>query len=175
VSEHDPRDDYDDEPWRDRPSPKDLVRMPASMMGVFGLLQIIITQLYTGVGIATTVLSFVDDGKGIGDVLRSPMDIATMLLIVAVWLLATACAIVVMCGANDLGRFRRYWWVVAGAVLTLLGVPFFYLAVVQFPLGIWLIVLLSRRDVRARFEAVARGRIESGPQELRHARTDRTP
>jgi hypothetical protein len=159
VSEHDPRDDYDDEPWRDRPSPHDLVRLPASMMGVFGLLQCILTQLYIGVGVVTTVLGWVDDGKGVGDVLGSSTDLATMLLLFAAWLMATACTILVMRGASDLTKFRRYPWVVAGAILTLLSLPFVYLAAIQVPLGIWLIALLSRRDVRARFQAVAHRQI----------------
>ena len=164
VSEHDPRDDYDDEPWRDRPSPHDLVRLPASMMWVFGLLQLILTQLYAAVGVVTTVLGWVDDGRGLGDVLRSPAELATMSLIIALWLVATACTIAVMRGANDFKRFRRYPWVVAGAILTLLSIPFFYLAVVSVPLGIWLLVLLSRRDVRARFAPVPCSAINQTPE-----------
>jgi hypothetical protein len=174
MRQHDPRDDYDDEPWKRRRTPEGLVRLPASMMWVFGLLQLIIVQLYLGVGISTTVLSMMDDGRGLGDLWQSP-DRGAMLLVLAVWLMATVCTIIVMRSANDLRSFRRFPWVVAGVILTLLSVPFFYLGIVQVPLAIWIIVLLHRGDVRDRFEAVARGTIESAPQEASNARTDRAP
>jgi hypothetical protein len=161
VSEHDPRDDYDDEPWRDRASPKDLVRLPASIMWVFGLLQCIITQLYMGVGVATTAISLKDDGKSFRELWQTPKEREAMLALLVIWVIATLCTVAVMRGANDLKKFRRYRGVWAGAILTLFSVPFFYLGVIQVPLGIWLIVLLCRRDVQSRFEAAARQEVNS--------------
>jgi ABC-type siderophore export system fused ATPase/permease subunit len=71
------------------------------------------------------------------------------------WFLVTAGCIVIVAGSRDLLRFRRYGLAFAAAVLTVLSLPWFYLCVVQVPIGL-VIQLLRRRDVRARFAAVAR-------------------
>src|SRR6185503_10066851 len=89
------------------------------------------------------------------------------------WLLATAWTMFVMRAANAMRRYRRYWAAVAAAVMTMFSVPFVYLAVVQFPIAVWVLLVLSRRDVRARFEAVARGTMVSGHTEATDARADR--
>src|SRR5262245_38056525 len=157
VSEHDPREDYDDEPWNRRRSPQDIVRWPASIRWVFGVLQFIATQLWMALLISTTiVVEFVDGDQTLGEFWNSVKDEWGFWLYLGAWPVGTACAIIVMRAANDLKRFRRYTFVVAGAILTFLSVPCIFLGVVQVPLGVWLILLLLRRDVRARFEAVAR-------------------
>jgi hypothetical protein len=162
MIDHDQREDYDDIPAWGPLAPEYIVRWPASIMWVFGLLQFIATQLWLAFFAgATLVVHFVDDGKTTGEYWDTMKYEPAFWLTVAGWPVATACTITVMRGANDLKRFRCYPRVVAGATLTLLGIPFFYLAVIQFPLGIWLFWLLLRRDVRARFEAVARRAISS--------------
>jgi hypothetical protein len=173
VTGHDPRQDFDDEPWRGHLAPEAMVRLPAAMMWVFGLLQFIITQLWI-VFFAGLLLfaHFVDEKKTIGELWTLIKSDEEIWLGLAVWPVATACTIVVVRGANGLRNFRRYWWVVTGAILTVLAVPFFYLGVVQLPLGIWLLVLLARRDVRARFAVVARGTMTQAPPEAPDARAD---
>lgn len=158
----DQREDYDDDPDRGPLAPEHVVRWPASAMWVFGLLQLMATQLWLAFFAgATLVVYVVDNGKTIGEAWDAMKYEPAFWLTVAGWPIGTACAITVMRGANDLKQFRRYSRVVVGAVFILLGIPVIYFAVVQFPLGLWLIWLLLRRDVRARFEAVARGTVTS--------------
>ena len=90
------------------------------------------------------------------------------------WPLAVAAPILVMRGAGDMRRFRRYWWAVTAGVLTLFAIPIIHLGVFQLPLGLWVLQVLARRDVRARFDAVARGTIPSAPTEASDARADRS-
>ena len=157
MTEHDPRDDYDDILDMGPQAPASLVRWPASMMWVFGLLQFIITQLWIAFLITVIVFThFVDDNKTLSEFWNSVKDASNFWLSVLVWPLASACTLLLMRAANELKRFRHYQLVVAGAILTVLSVPFIFLGVFQVPLGVWLIVLLLRRDVRAHFEAVAR-------------------
>jgi len=145
-------------------------------MWVFGVLQFIATQLWMALLISTIiVVEFVDGNQTLGGFWISVKDEWGFWLYLGAWPVATACAIIVTRAANDLKRFRHYQLVVAGAILTLLSVPCIFLGVIQVPLGVWLIALLLRRDVRARFEAVARGTIREAPPEDRDARTDSAP
>jgi hypothetical protein len=158
MSDHDPRDDYDDELARGPLAPEHIVRWPASAMWAFGLLQLIFAQMWVALLATTIVLTnFVDDDKTVSEVWDRFKHTEAFWLTLAGWPVATFCTILVMRGGNDLRRFRRYPWVAAGTVLMMLAVPFFYLAVIQLPLGLWVLYFLLRRDVRARFEAVARG------------------
>jgi len=158
MSEHDERENYDDILEWGPPAPPHIVRLPAAIMWGVGLSQFLIVQMWLAILVGSLVFThFVDDDKNLADawdrVIRKPPLWGSFLG----WPLATACTIIVMRGANDLKRFRRYHWVVVAATLTLLSVPIIFLGVVQVPLGIWLLWILLRRDVRARFEAVARG------------------
>jgi hypothetical protein len=120
------------------------------------LLQLIIAQLWIGFVGYLTVAAMLDDGTTFEEAWAAVNKDEFVWLALAAWLVGTVCTIIVMRAANDLKRFRRYHWVVAGAILTFLSVPLIYLGVIQVPLSVWLLVLLLRRDVRARFEAVAR-------------------
>src|SRR6185369_9765675 len=42
---HDERDDYDDEPWRPRATPEQMLRNPAAILGAFGIIQLAISVL----------------------------------------------------------------------------------------------------------------------------------
>src|SRR5262249_12105381 len=134
MSEHDPRDDYDDELWKGRLAPQDIVRWPASIMWVFGLLQLIIAQVWFAVLCYVFLMAAFDERKTLQGVWNDAIRQEEIWLTVLCWPVATACTILVMRAANDLKRFRRYPWVVAGAVLTVLSVPFIYLGVIQVPL-----------------------------------------
>lgn len=159
MTDHDERDDYDDEPGRGPLAAQHIVHWPSSAMWAFGLLQMIFAQMWIAFFATLLVITnFVDDDRTWSDVWDQLKDEEAVWMTLAGWPVATLCTLVVMRGANDLRHFRRYPWVVAGTVLTILAVPFFYLAVIQLPLGLWVLYLLLRRDVRARFEAVARHR-----------------
>ena len=158
MSEYDERDDYDDEP-RNRPlAPDHVMRWPASTMWAFGLLQLIFTQtIMTFLIVVTVVVNFVDGDKTLADFWAHVTSNPELWLGPLGWLLATAWTAFVIRAANGMRRYQRYWSAVTAAVLTMFSVPFFYLVVIQLPIGVWVLVVLARRDVRARFEAVARG------------------
>ena len=163
MTDHDERDDYDDE-RRDRPLAADhIVHWPASTMWAFGLLQLIFTQTIIGFLIVlTVVVNFVDGDETLADFWSHVTSNPELWLIPLGWLVATAWTAFVIWAANGMRRYRRYWFAVTAAVLTMFSVPFFYLAVIQLPIGLWVLIVLARRDVRARFEAVARGTITGG-------------
>ncbi len=175
MSEHDQREDYDDKPDRGRLASKEIVAWPASVMWVLGLMQCVFTQ----VGLVFLACMFVaeglDAGKSFGEIWQTAFSEEAEVLTLLAWPIVTACAVLVMQGANDLRRFRRYPLVIASVVLTFLSIPFIYLGVLGIPLSIWLALLLLRRDVRARFEAVACGNIVNHSGEESNARsTDAT-
>lgn len=159
MSEHDEREDYDDLHYTGPLARRGIAGWPGSLMWVFGVVQLIAVQLVLGaVAFLYILMGIVDDGKSVAEVGADVLDSGNWVGFVA-WPVLTAGPIIVIVAANNFRRFRRYQLVVAGAILTLLAFPFFYLAIFQLPLGIWLIVILLRRDVRARFEAVDRGAI----------------
>jgi len=141
MSEHDEREDYDDLPNRGPLAPEYIVRRPAAMMWGVGLVQLIITQLAAFFYVALMVVFIFDGETTLGDT-------SEIVLGIAGWVAASVWLVTVMRAASKLRRFQSHRWVVTGAMLTLLTMP---------PVGIWLVWLLLRRDVRARFEAVARG------------------
>ena len=176
MTDHDERDDYDDERWGDQLAPTSVVRWPASAMWGFGVLQLILLQTWTAFVVVLLVIShFVDDDRTFADLWQTITRSELLWMSLAGWPFATAGTIAVIWGANSLRRFRHYWWTVTAACLTLFSVPIICLAPIQLPLGIWVLVVLARRDVRARFEAVARGTIPSPPGEALDARADRFP
>jgi hypothetical protein len=157
MSEHDEREDYDDERWGDQLAPASAVRWPASAMWACGVLQLLCAQVWVGFVVLLLVLiDLVDDDRTLGEVWEKVRREPALWGTFAVWPVATACAVLVIRGANDLRRFRRYWWAVVAAVLTVFSVPVLCLAVLQVPVGAWVLVVLARRDVRARFEVEAR-------------------
>lgn len=170
MSANDPGEDYDDEPWKGRVTPEYIVRWPASIMWVAGLIQFIFIQLWIGPLIAFLALGYLIADKTLADVWQFALKYPAIWISFLGWPLASACSIVMMVGANDLAHFRRYYLVVAAASLTLLSIPVLPLAIVQLPVGIWTLWLLFRRDIRARFEAVARGTILAPQSESSHAR-----
>lgn len=164
VSDHDQREDYDDHLGGDHLAADSLVRWPASAMWVLGLMQLIVVLVGTAFAVYLTVADALDDGRTVDEIWMAASRDEAFWFVLGAWPLAIACPIIVMRGANNLRQFRRYWWAVTAGILTLLALPFFYLGVFQLPLGLWALLLLARRDVRARFDAVARGTILSDSQ-----------
>jgi hypothetical protein len=172
VSEHDEREDYDDEA-RDRPlAPARVVQWPSVIMWGIGLLQLILTQTWVVFVASVLVIRGNDDNLTAGEV----WDIATgdslFWTTFAAWPFVTAATFLVMKAGNDFRRFRHFWLVVTGAIIVLLSIPAFFCGVIQIPLSLWMLAVLVRRDVRARLEAVARGTITPSPPEAPDARTD---
>jgi hypothetical protein len=173
MTTHDERQDHDDERWDGHPlAPASVVRWPASAMWGFGLLQLILTQTWIAFLAAIMLVDVVDNGRTLADVWKLVRKVPLLWLTLIGWPFATIGTILVMRGANELRRFGRYGLAITAAVLTMFAVPVVFLAVIQLPLGVWVLVLLARRDVRARFEAVARGTITPVPPEAPDARAD---
>jgi hypothetical protein len=175
VTAHDPRDDFDDEPWRGRLAPEHLVRWPASAMWVFGLVQLLLSLvglLLLGLVVLERAVTGRDDPTGNWRNLFLSED---FLFILAVCIVGTMANLVVMRGAAGMGRFRRYPWAVIASLLAVFSLPFVYFAVFTIPVGVWALLVLCRRDVRARFAADARGTIPGSPPEVSDARRTSPP
>lgn len=170
MSEHDARADYDDEPNRAVLPPVPHIGTPADIMWTVGLVLLIIVQLWMAFAVCALVFSMVNRGVGLRELVDNVIRNKMMWLVFVGWPTATICNLLVLRGANDLKKFRRYWWVVVAAIITFLSIPFVYLAFVQVPLGIWLMLLLVRRDVRDGFKAVARRKTTSSLTETSDAR-----
>jgi hypothetical protein len=175
VSDHDEREDYDDERWNRPLAPDHVVRLPATVMWAFGLLQLIFAQLILAFLITIKVFAdFVDGDQTVAGFWAEFRGEPAYWLVPVGWLLATVWTVLVMRTANNMRRYRRYWAAVAATIMTMCSVPFMYLAVIQFPVGVWILAVLARSDVRARFESVARGTIPSAPPEEPDARANRS-
>jgi hypothetical protein len=138
VSEHDLRDDYDDEPWRKRWRPEDQLFLPATAILAFGIFQF----GWTIVSLAIPEMFLPAEGEPV--------------LVFALSVLVVAWHGVIVYGASGMRRFRRYPTAVIATVMSLMPCPFVPFALFSIPLGVWTMIVLCRRDVRARFEAVAR-------------------
>lgn len=125
-------------------------------MWIMGFLQLISTQVWISLPLGFLVLGFlggVTFAEAWQVIRRFPLLWVSFLF----WPFATVISIIVMRGATNLEGFQKYTWVLIAASLTLVSMPIICLGVIQVPLGLWLLRLLLRPDVRARFEAVARG------------------
>jgi hypothetical protein len=142
VSEHDLQEDYDDEPWRKRLRPEDHLFLPATAIMAFGIVQC----AWSVVSMAIPEMILEAEGE--------PE------LVFCLSVLATAWNGVIVYSAADMRRFRRYRMAVIATIMSLVAAPFFVFVLISVPLGVWTLIVLCRRDVRARFEAVARGTIE---------------
>ncbi|HJZ91787.1 MAG TPA: hypothetical protein VKE40_13005 [Gemmataceae bacterium] len=171
MSEHDPRDDYDDAPWKGRVAPEHLIRWPASAMWVFGLVQLILSLL----GLVLMTVGVVWRAQEEPDKWASHFLDEDLRVILAAGVFGTIANTVILYGAAGMGRFRRYPWAVSASVLIVFSMPFVYFAVFTVPLGIWALLVLCRRDVRARFAATARGTITGSPPEVSDARRTSPP
>lgn len=162
MSEHDEREDYDDEPWRGRRAPESLVRWPATAIWALGLGQFALSAVLLGVAAYEFTIRAVGWNHRPGE-WKDLFRREDYLTILAGGLAGALSNAVILRGAAGLRRFRQYAWAVAATLLTVLAIPFFLLAVIQLPLGLWVLYLLLRRDVRARFVPVARGTMNSAP------------
>jgi len=152
MTEHDPREDYDDQPWRGRATPEELLRTPASIIAAFGAIQL-------GFSILGWIASAVIIVWGIFD--PAAVDADDMTWYEAVAVLAIVGLLVgwnwlIVRGASRMRHCRQYRLAVLATVLSFFSFPFYYCILISAPVSVWALVVLLRRDVRARFEAVAR-------------------
>lgn len=174
VSGHDERDDYDDEPWRKRRLPEELLRTPAAMLSTFAVIQM-------GFSALGVIVLLVAVGRALLDPAPADPDWEDLAwyeaaAVVAMVLAGVGAVIVwnwlIIRGAARMRTCRNYRLALAAAFLSILPVPFYYCGPISAPAAIWALVILLRRDVRARFEAVARGTMTAPPPEAPDARTD---
>jgi hypothetical protein len=139
---HDERDDYDDEPWRKRRTPEQLVRPVAIALRGCGWLFGVLALGW----VAMFVIFLIDPQTG------PDADQTTNLLIAGGF--TGACAlwsVGLFRGARRMGGFQGYWAALLAAALAVLPVAFPHAALITIPIGVWALVVLLRRDVRARF------------------------
>ena len=146
MSEHDEREDYDDEPWRGRATPAHLLKLPADLMWSFGLFQLGVSLF----GLFSAVVT------GSALILGPRPNSLDWLKIVSIYLapgiVGLCVSIVVMRGSTAMRRGRQYTLAVWAACLTLTSLPCVGALPYTLPLGIWALILLRRPDVRAYFD-----------------------
>jgi hypothetical protein len=154
MSEH---DDYDDEPWRPRASPEKLLLIPASILGAFGAIQLAFTILGC-VAMAVLVVWSFFESDDVADLDRTEDTVLAIVVCLGASLLP-ATNFIIFRGAKRMRSCRNYRLAVAAAVLSLVSLPFFYFIPIAAPVAVWTLIVLSRPDVRARFDAVARDKM----------------
>lgn len=168
MTDHDEREDYDDEPWR-RAKPEQQVRTPATIIEVFGAIQLGLSVLWFLVAVVMIVWGAIDPAAVDADdwTWYEAAGLLALAGLAAVW------NWVVVLGGGRMRACRNYRLAVAAAVLSFLPWPLYYCLPVSAPVAVWALVVLARPDVRARFKAVARGTIPPAPPEEPDARADR--
>jgi hypothetical protein len=154
VSDADERDDYDDEPARARLADPAIVRRPAKVMLVCGIVQLLATQVFA-VMVRKNFAFYKWGDRTVGAFWEDLTGGGQPSFLAAGWLLMTAASVVIVTGARHFVRFRRYGLAFAAAVLTIVSLPWIYMCPIQIPTGVIVIRLLRRPEVRARFVAVA--------------------
>jgi len=152
VSDHDEREDYDDEPWRGRPTPAQLIRTPATIIEVFGAIQL-------GLSVLGFIIGVVVIGWGVIDPAAVDAEDMTWYEALAV-LVACVLAVVwnwmIVRGAGQMRSCRNYRLAVTAAALSFLPLPLYYCLPISAAVAVWALVILLRRDVRDHFATVAR-------------------
>ena len=164
MSGHDERDDYDDQPER-LSGPAETMWWAGQAIASFALIQLAPSIL----ALVATLTIFVLAGANGGD---SPptLPFGDVSLVFGAAVVSVAWNALVLRGAVGMPEFRGYRRAVLSAVLVVPAVPVVGLAVVTLPLGVWVLIVLLRPEVRARFDAVARGTITGAPPEAPDAR-----
>ena len=165
MSDHDPREDYDDEPWRGRAVKGRLINVPADLMWSCGWMQIAVSLYAVFSAVVTTVPAL--SGPPAGGVRWLPS-----LLFLVVGLVGLLVNGLVVRGAKAMRRGADYPRAVLAACLTVTSVPCIASFPYTVPIGIWALIVLNRPDVRAWFRA-NRVAADGPPPELRRFPTDR--
>jgi len=169
MSEHDQREDYDDEPWRGRRTFEMVVKTPSDIMWSLGLFQLLAGFFTT----LTAGWAFIEASFG-----KSPPPSTspwTFLVVSIFAILGIATSAFILRGASNMKRFQRYDLAVIASLLTLSSLPCVFALPYSAVIGIWTLMVLRRHDVRARFDAGARGTMSPNAGDAANARLDRTP
>jgi hypothetical protein len=144
VSEHDQRDDYDDEPWRGRAVSGRLITLPADLMWSFGWFQIAVSLYVLFATGQMVVLWFSGSPAG-----RNPLVPVILLLLVG--LLGLVVGRLIVRGGRAMRAGRDYPRAVLAACLTFTSLPCVAALPYTIPLAIWALIVLNRADVRSHF------------------------
>lgn len=171
MTDHDEREDYDDQPWKGRADLAALVHWPALLLCVSGMIQLGFSLVGCVWLPGALLWNWIDPEFFDGD---GPQwdEVLVGVVVCAVYV---GLNWVVVVGTRRLARFESYRLAVAAVLLSCVPVPFLYCGVVTVPIAIWGLVLLAQSDVRARFAANRRGTMTPTHTEPTDARADRSP
>ena len=93
-----------------------------------------------------------------------------VILVLVLGLVAIIWNLAIVRGAGRMRACRNYRLAVTAAVLSFLPLPLYYCLPISAPVAVWAFITLLRRDVRARFAAVARDTMNPAPPEAPDAR-----
>jgi hypothetical protein len=139
---HDERADYDDELWKKRRTPEQLVKPLVFALYGCGWLYFVLALAW----IALFLVFLIDPESG-------PSSDPAINVLIATWFIGT-CTLWSACffrGAYRLALFRSYWAVLLAAALAVLPAAFPHAGLLTVPIGVWAIVVLLRQNVRGRF------------------------
>lgn len=157
MSVHDPREDFDEHPWREGRAAGDSLRWPAIVIGVFGLIQLVVSG-FALILVVVFLIAALLRTESVEDV-----ELSNRILVAAGAAAAVIWNALIVRGASDMQQLRRYRWAVAACARSLVAVPFIYFAIVSIPLGAFALVVLVQSDVRDRFAVVERGAVDPTP------------
>jgi hypothetical protein len=144
---HDERSDYDDEPWRRPRTPEQMIRLPRLALEWCGFLFVL---LALG-GAAMFIVFFL-----IFDPDRDPERIDNLLICIGFTVANALWAAGLFHGARRIGGWQSYRSAVLASSLAILPLPCPWVVVLTAPVGVWILVVLLRADVRAKFAEVRR-------------------
>ena len=175
MSGHDLRDDYDDEPWKGRATPEQLLRTPATIIEVFGAIQLGLSLLGFVVALVAIVWGMIDPAAVDAENMTWYEALAVLVLALVLGLVPIIWNLTIIRGAGGMRACRNYRLAISAAGLSFLPLPPYYCLPISAPVAVWALVVLLRRDVRARFRAVARGTMNPAPLEALNARRTDPP
>jgi hypothetical protein len=150
MSEHDVRDDYDDEPWRPRNGSQRFAKEIADIMWSFGMFHIGASMVCGGSLVSAAIAQIRSATPA------KPGFFPTIIGLTLASVSGIAVGVVVARGSRAMARSQNYVQANTAAILTLLSLPYVFTAPFTIPLGIMALAVLRRPEIRARFDAVAR-------------------
>jgi hypothetical protein len=149
VSEHDLRQDYDDEPQRPRSTAASVLRQASDLIRWCGQFQLTVSILGIMLILGTLVESWLNGRRlALWDEMAAyvvvPLSVAGIVL--------TPIALI---GSTAMRKRTQYSLASAACAITILSLPCFVVAPFAIPLGIWGLMVLNRADVRESFECQA--------------------
>ena len=119
---------------------KGKVKLPSTILQVYAFICLILNLLVILLGVGLMIGFF---ANGDDDLLPGA------LVYLAIGVVGCLLWLTVLVGANRMGKLRAYSFAIIAAVLSML--PLSFCCLVGFPLGLWNLVVLFNKDVRANF------------------------